>query len=360
MINSACPKVLPIPAGTFLRFDQLVTDMSENIDIWALVNRNWHATVGELRSQFHGAEPFPHVVIDNFFQPEFLARLHQDFPIKNEEYDRFCIEDGGKVGTNYANGSVDTFPEAFKQLDTLVKSKEFLGLVTEVTGIPKLEYDPDYFGGGIRESQSGIFLPPHLDFNHHPKSFSHRRLNLLFYFNPGWQEAWGGNLQVHKDPIAFSGRSLVNSYMPINNRCLIFETSEISWHGFDRLNLAEGKSRRTFTIYYYTKHRPNENSVKFHNTEYVEPPLPPHFTVGHALTDADVHLLHEYITRRDQRIQMLYDLRRELEGKLQHVWEQYEYYLNLSRSTSTTNSILLAGSRAVGKLKRSLRGKNNS
>lgn len=331
--------------------------MSDNLDIWALVKSRSRGEISQLQDQFVNAMPYSHLVIDDFFEAGFLASLERDFPVKSEEYDRFCIEDGGAIGTNYANGQVKTFPSAFKQLDALIRSQAFLKYVERLTGIEKLQYDPEYFGGGIRESRSGTFLPPHLDFNHHPASLTHRRLNLLFYFNPEWREEWGGNLQVHRDPNTFRGTSAVHSYMPLNNRCLIFETSEISWHGFDRLNMTDGRSRRAFTLYYYTEHRPNEESVKFHNTEYVEPPLPPHITAGHTLSEADVALLNEYITRRDGRIRMLYDLRAELDAKLRHVWEQYEYYLNLSKSTSSVNSLVIAGSRAVGNLKRTLRSR---
>src|SRR5437588_2309506 len=305
--------------------------MSDRLNI--CVSRRSNTEIADLREQFTNAVPFPHLVIDDFFKRDFLDSIHREFPVKNEGYDRFCIEDGGQIGTNYANGEPKSFPPAFKQLDALVQSEAFREYVSAITGIEKLEYDPDYFGGGIRESRVGTFLPPHLDFNYHPTTRSHRRMNLLFYLNPEWQEDWGGNLQVHRDPNIFSD-SLIHSYMPLDNRCLLFETSEISWHGFDRLRLPEGKSRRAFTIYYYTKHRPNEDAIKLHNTEYVEPPLPPHFVAGHTLTEGDVNLLREYLTRRDGRIRMLYDLRAEMDAKLNHVWKQYEYYLNFSRTTS--------------------------
>lgn len=330
--------------------------MSDKLDISQLVNAPSDMEISQFREQFKAADPFPHLVIDNFFTADFLARIESDFPTKNENYDRFCIEDGGQIGTNYANGDPDSFPPAFKQLDALVQDRVFLDFISRLTGINHLDYDPQYFGGGIRESRSGTFLPPHVDFNHHPATLTHRRMNLLFYFNQGWEEAWGGNLQVHKDPNIFANNdSLVRSYMPINNRCLIFETSETSWHGFDRLKLPEGKSRRAFTIYYYTKHRPNEDAIKFHNTEYVEPALPPHIAPGYTLTEKDVALIKEYLGRRDGRIRMLYDLRAELDAKLRHVWTEYEYYLNLSQTKSKTTALIVSGERAVGRLKRKLR-----
>jgi hypothetical protein len=227
--------------------------MTDEIPFDAQVRRLPQAELARLREQFAAANPFPHLILDGFFQPAFFARLQADFPPPGPDYDRFCAEDGGHRGTNYANGEPDAFPPAFRELDRLVASPEFLSYVTQLTGIEALEYDADYFGGGIRESRSGTFLPPHLDFNHHPKTHHHRRLNLLFYLNDDWDSAWGGNLQVHKDPnVHRGGSSLVNSYAPVGNRCLLFETSEISWHGFDRLALPPERTRRAFTIYYYT------------------------------------------------------------------------------------------------------------
>lgn len=326
--------------------------MSQTLDIWKLVQPMEPAAVAAVKESFASANPFPHVIIDNFFTPQFLADLHKDFPQQGEEYNNFCKGDDGQIGANYANGEVATFPPAYQLLDKLVHSEAFRKHVSALTGIDKLEYDPDYFGGGIRESRSRTFLPPHLDFNHHPKTHSHRRMNLLFYFNEEWQQEWGGNLQVHRDPNVFVNDSLVSQYMPIDNRCLIFETSEVSWHSFDRLQLPEGRTRRAFTIYYYTKHRPHEEAIKFHNTEYVELPLPPRMLQpGYVLTEEDVHFLQEGFARRDSRIRLLYDLRAQHDGKMRHVWEQYEYYLNLSKKLAEEKPLTHVGNKAARKLR---------
>jgi hypothetical protein len=309
-------------------------------DLRHMVRRIPAEEAARVKAAFRSADPFPHVVIDDFFTEAFFTQLQRDFPQRGAGYDRFCREDGGEIGTNYANGEVASFPPAFRTLDALIASPAFRRQITELTGIDGLEYDATYFGGGIRESASGTFLPAHLDFNHHPQTQYHRRMNLLFYLNDEWDAGWGGNLQVHRDPNVFTGdTSLVQSYPPLRNRCLIFETSEISWHGFDRLALPEGKSRRAFTVYYYTEHRPDEAAVKLHNTEYVEPPLPGHFKPGHVLTEADVALLQEAIARRDGRIRMLYQLRMQMEEKMRNF---------------TLYALRTAGHRAMARIRRTL------
>lgn len=284
--------------------------------------------VGRDRTVFQSQSLFPHVCIDNFLDQKVITELNQAFPLDTDpNYKKYCIEDGGKPGQNYANSDRSTFPRPYQKLDQYLGSKEFLTYLRDLTGIKGLQYDPEYQGGGLRESRKRGFLPVHLDFNRHPKTNLHRRLNLLLYLNENWQEEWGGHIQVHKDPREFNGDSLVQGYSPINNRCFLFETSEHSWHGFSKLECPEDRGRRAVSIYYFTETRP-EGDVPFRNTEYVEPPLPPSLKAGTILTVEDEQLLRQLLQRRDDRIQMLYELRREFDGKYTHLWSEYEYYLD--------------------------------
>jgi len=283
------------------------------------------------QAQFQAAAPYPWICLDEFLQPDFVAALSRGFPEKGPDYDRYCMSDDGKIGTDYANADCSAFPPPFRELDELLRGPEFLDLLSGITGIPELISDVDYFGGGIRESQGSTFLPPHIDFNHHPRTLHHRRLNLLLYLNEGWHDEWGGAIQVHRDPRIHKHDSLVASFAPVLNRCFIFETSERSWHSFNRLRPPPGRSRRAFTIYYYTADRPDAANIKLHNTEYVEPPLPSWLVPGYTLQPEDVQLISEAIDRRDGRIEMLYRLRSDADGKYAHLWKEYEYYLKLSQ-----------------------------
>lgn len=285
-----------------------------------------------LAEKFTSGYPFPHLCIDDFFADGFIEALARDFPSRDDpDYVRFCMEDGDQVGSNYANNDPASFPGAFARLDRLSADPAFRDYLSRITGIRDLEFDPQYHGGGIRESRSKVFLPVHLDFNYHPQTLSHRRLNFLLYLNDRWEPAWGGNLQLHLDPNVYRDRSLVDSFSPVMNRVLIFETSEKSWHGFDRLDPPEGMSRRAWSIYYYTQVREDGDAIRRRNTEYVEPGLPAKFREGHTLSREDVQLLREMMMRRDDRIAMLYDMRRTFDDRYSHLWNEYEYYLAKSR-----------------------------
>lgn len=290
------------------------------------------SVLDEFCSRFCAAQPFPWLVLDGFLNEGLLARLIDEFPQPGPDYEKYCLGDDGRLGPNYANPNLKEFPDAFKVLDTVLSSPEFLRWLSRITGIDEIEYDPQYFGGGIRESAAQVFLPPHLDFNYNPGTLSHRRLNLLIYLNEDWREEWGGAIQVHRDPRVHRNDSLVASFPPILNRCFLFETSERSWHGFNRLLPPPERTRRAFTIYYYTKERPDLAALNYRNTEYVEPPLPPHMRTGYTLTPEDELLLGEAMARRDDRIVMLYRLRAEADTYSVRLRGENEELRGLSQS----------------------------
>jgi hypothetical protein len=147
------------------------------------------------------------------------------------------------------------------------------------------------------------------DFNYHPTTFQHRRLNLILFLNPEWSESWGGCLELCSDPWNPSGADVVR-ILPLANRAVLFETTERSWHGFTRIALPPEKreiSRRSIAVYFYTKNRPVEETAPSHATVYIPRPLDAHLQPGHTLTESDMHELHNLIQRRDDQIRFLYE-----------------------------------------------------
>lgn len=257
-----------------------------------------------LSLQFAQAKPFRHVVIDNFFEPSMLAALIQDFPAFNPALAR---NENGDIGLKAVNERISALGPCYAELDHLLQSEQWLAWVGQVTGIQKLLYDPDYFGGGTHDNKHGQSLDTHIDFNRHPRDNSHRRLNLIVYLNEGWQESWGGQLELHSDP--YSETDQITRINPVLNRCVIFETTEHSWHAFNEIRLPEDRrdqSRKSIAIYLYTHQREPEQTGPLHSTIYVDQPLPEFVRAGHVLSEADAQLLRVLVTRRDHHVQRLY------------------------------------------------------
>ncbi|HUD41638.1 MAG TPA: 2OG-Fe(II) oxygenase [Dokdonella sp.] len=253
---------------------------------------------------FARREPFRHLVIDGFFSDIYARHLLEQFPDFARGNAR---NEAGELGAKSTVERIRDLGPAYLALDDLIQTRPFLDWVGRVTGIGDLLYDPWYFGGGTHENRTGQDLDPHIDFNRHPVEPWHRRLNLIVYLNPLWDDAWGGSLELHSDPRSDEDR--VTTITPAFNRCVIFETTEWSWHGFPRIEIPAEHgdlSRRSIALYFYTRDRPAEELAGTHSTIYVDRPLPAHIRAGRTLDEADLQTLRVLLKRRDQHNQRLY------------------------------------------------------
>ncbi len=268
-------------------------------------------TIASLREQFRSNPPFPHVVFDGLLEPAFCQALQREFPAYDAASARNEL---GRTGGKAVFPEVNELGPAYRRFDQLIQSPEFLEWLGRVTGFEGLEYDPAYVGGGAHLNLNGQDLDLHVDFNYHPTTRHHRRLNLILFLNEHWEQTWGGCLELHRNPKR-PEENQVARVTPAANRCVIFETSERSWHGFERIAMPEEQAqlgRRSLAVYFYTRDRPAEETASPHGTFYVPRPLPDRFIAGHTLDERDVHDLQLLLARRDQQIEHLYQREMEL------------------------------------------------
>ena len=276
-----------------------------------MLDRNIAAIADELHRQFTSAEPFRHVVIEKFLDDEFCRRLMNQFPAFETKN---ALNEMGSVGRKAVFTDLKRIGPAYAQFDTMIRGREFLDLMSRITGIPSLLYDPEYVGGGTHENLNGQDLDTHVDFNYHPQRHWHRRLNLIVFLNDEWDETWGGCLELMRDPWSDDTDQPKRTVIPAANRAVIFETNERSWHGFRRIQLPEpqhGTSRRSLAIYLYTHDRPAQETAASHGTIYVPRQLPEQIAPGYTMREEDVDEIQSLIQRRDSQIRFLYE--REVE-----------------------------------------------
>ena len=261
------------------------------------------ASAKALCAQFASAEPFKHLCIDDFLDEAIAERLLVDFPAFRPE---LAKNEYGEIATKAVNTNIRSISPAYEEFYAYLASKEFTDLVSRISGIPGLILDPKMYGGGTHENLHGQGMYTHVDFNYDNSRNLHRRLNLLVYLNKEWKEEWGGSIELHSNPRR-PKEDRVKAFIPIFNRCVLFETSEHSWHGFSAVNLPpeeRHRSRKSISIYLYTRERPQDEIVPPHGTFYVHGPLPAWVRPGTTLTEKQVDALEGIIAERDKYIEL--------------------------------------------------------
>lgn len=217
-----------------------------------------------LRRQFATAKPFPFVKIDEFLDPAFadlVAAAYPSFDSAIKQGRTFsAVNERKKVQVTDST----LFPKPVAELNNLLSSQRFLTELSYITGIPNLLADEALVGGGMHLTGPGGRLDVHVDFNLLQDRQLHRRLNLLLYLNPVWQEAWGGHVQFWDENVTVCRES----FAPNMNRCVIFETSDISFHGVVPVTAGAPYPRMSFAAYYYTQQAPPNWDGKFHSTVF--------------------------------------------------------------------------------------------
>jgi Rps23 Pro-64 3,4-dihydroxylase Tpa1-like proline 4-hydroxylase len=218
------------------------------------------------RERYSMAAPYPHIAIDNFLRPEILDAVARDFP-SPDSVPWVAMVDGDQK--KFATNEPSKMASSVRRVLYFLNSREIVNFLEKLTGIEGLIPDPHYAGGGCHELRPGGFLKVHADFNWHTQMRLDRRINLLIYLNKDWQPEYGGNIELW-DP-AMSHK--VADYAPLFNRCVIFNTTDKSFHGNPKpVSCPPDRSRRSLAFYYYTNGRPAGEVSHSHGTLFKNRP----------------------------------------------------------------------------------------
>ena len=230
--------------------NEIISHLTENQDKYRM---EWQTSIGT-----------KYLIVDKVLTSEQANYIHRNLPHAGEKMrkTKFFLKSKKKTSIK-----LDDFDESIKNLFIVFQSKEFLRIISRITGIKKLESDSTLYAGGLTMMQKGYYLKPHIDNSHNFERTKYRRLNLLFYLNPNWKKEYGGNLNLWNSKVSNS-REIISNF----NRLVIMETNKKSWH-----SVTEVKGpipRFCLSTYLYTQESPT-NKKYYHVTSFTGVPGQP-------------------------------------------------------------------------------------
>lgn len=195
-------------------------------------------------------DPFPHVVLDDWFDRRLLVEVAAEMPPADDpawrryRNEREHKNEGG--GQMWGPATVEYFTELTLRTEQL----------EELFGIDGLHIE--LVGGGYHLIPPGGRLEMHTDFNRSPRTGEFRRLNVLTYLNEAWDDP-GGHLYL--------GKNRQVQIVPEMGRTVAFATSDDSWHGHP---IPAQRERRSVAAYFFTADSP-AGYTNDHSTTWLEP-----------------------------------------------------------------------------------------
>ena len=201
--------------------------------------------VEELKKEFDNAHPCKYVVLPNFLTEELATSLYENFP----KIDTLNVKRKSLNENKSEDYHFERFHSDFTTLKNVVSSKEMYVFMEAITGIKGLCTTDDSLGSGVHQGQNGSYVDVHIDVNYNPDKNLWRRVNLLIYLNKNWKPEYGGELELWNKEMTQCEATVPCDF----NRAIIFITDENSPHGYRKINVPEGETRKSFYTYYFTE-----------------------------------------------------------------------------------------------------------
>jgi len=212
--------------------------------------------------EYKANQPYPHIYFDNFLPVDVAEAALRDFP-EPKEVDWLAYKDVNQH-KKLAFDAVEKLPPSIRDVLYFLNTRPMLKFLETLTGIQSVLPDPNYVGGGLHQIRPGGLLEVHADFSYHKGLRLDRRINVLIYLNKDWKEEYGGHFELWDREVKRAEKKI----LPIFNRCAIFSTTSVSFHGHpEPLACPPDRNRKSIATYYYSNGRPEEDPELTHKHE---------------------------------------------------------------------------------------------
>lgn len=260
------------------RAAEAIPEGTPTVDLDAIAER-----LAPLAASFAAANPFPHVVLDDFLPEDVASALDAEFddpaiawqPLHHVNERKSVFGDLTHMGPVTAATVRALYSPAMR------------ATLERLSGVADLIGDPELDGAGLHRTDPGGHLNIHTDALAHGKRRTwSRQLNLILFLNRDWEEAYRGELELWDATVSRCEQRVA----PVFNRCVVFRTTQVSFHGVpDAVACPEGRSRKSLALYYF---RDESRVVPLSPTNYMPRPRDP--LARRVLIRADRALLRVY------------------------------------------------------------------
>jgi hypothetical protein len=225
-----------------------------------------------LKYLFKKGEPFPYVVIDNFFEQQFYNKLLQDFEIYYAENKKNGKTYNTDVENDKWTSQGNPLSEELRDIGEYLQSEDIKSFLKDITGFKVLrtsEFNSDNTGF-YHLMKNNAYLGPHIDhmMDMGANNVGYHVLNIIIYITSEWNPNWGGGTFF----INNSDKTFTDvEYKP--NRAVVFMHSPISIHGTSKVtNETNNKRISIYFDYYSNEENPYEHlgyKFKLHKSPHL-------------------------------------------------------------------------------------------
>lgn len=209
----------------------------------SIIARFDEGTFGKAQADFASGKTIQWFVIDNVLPVETAMAIREAFPDPATMRERKTMREH-----KFVTSQMDKHPRLGEEALFAFHDPRVVDLIARITGMKKLEADPELYAGGLSLMARGHFLNPHLDNSHNNSRNLYRVLNLLYYVSPDWTVENGGNLELWPSGVE-ADAVVVNSLF---NRLVVMTTGPESWHSVSEVR--SDSPRCCVSNYYFSPH----------------------------------------------------------------------------------------------------------
>ncbi len=228
--------------------DDFVTIRGKRLGLNELVDPRLYdeAYLLNLRNRLQSAQPFQHLIENNWFNPVLLELILEEFELNNASAWRSVTNKNQNTQRSVLGSSLGPASQIYFGL---VNSGWFVQVLSLLTEVDELLVDAHLYGGGLHETKPGGRFGIHRDFDRHLRSGLHNEMVMITYLNKYWLPEWGGALELWDA----TATQRVTSVEPEFGRTILMRHGRNSFHGHPHpLTPPEGVKRRSLASYYYS------------------------------------------------------------------------------------------------------------